>query len=165
MNLLTKLTNVKTSTLVVATILLSALICLSPFISFAVGDLGSWLLSTAASSGPYRFADKELFKLLEDIYRAFWGIGVQFFSILTAVQLLIIIPLGFYLSRILYKRYKAGVAKLWQFWVPVAFICFAPVFILSVLYMSYVEVNSWDGVGGQVDSVNDVIVPEDVVVG
>jgi len=160
-SILNKLTFAKTSTLVVATIILSAWAGFVPWISFAIGDLGNWLLSTAALSGPYRFADKQLFNLLENIYRSWWDIGVQFFCVLTALQLLIIIPLGFYLSHVLYKRYRDGTARSWQFWVPMILLGLTVMFTLATLYTSYVEVRSWEGTSEQVDVVNDVAVPGD----
>lgn len=162
MNLLTKLTTAKTSTLVVFTFILSAWMCLVPLISFAINDLTNWLLSSAALSGPYRFADKQLFDLLENAYRAWWGVGVSFFVVLTAVQLLVIVPLAFYLSHVLYKRYKAGTAKFWQIWLPVSVVILAVVFILTTLYIAYADVKSWKANSGQVDVVNDAGVLENV---
>lgn len=163
MKFLNKITTAKTNTLVVATLILSVWVSFIPWISLAVGDLSNWFLSTAALSGPYRFADIELFKLLDDIYRAWWGVGVSFFVVLTAVQFIILVSLSLYLLIVLYKRYRSATAKLWQFLVPVLAIGTAVAFTTLVLYLSYIEVNSWVSDHDQVNVVEDVVVPEEAI--
>lgn len=163
MNLFNKLTTARTNTLVVTTLILSAWWAAIPWISFAVSDLSNWLLSSAVTSGPHRLADTELFTLLDDIYRAWWGVGVPFFVVLTTIQVFVLVALSFYLLLVLYKRYRAVTAKLWQFLVPVLAIGTAVAFTTLVLYLSYIEVNSWVSDHDQVNVVEGVVVPEDAI--
>jgi len=161
MKLINKISNAKTSTIVILTLILSVWIGFIPWVSFAVSDLSDWLLSTAAFSGPYHYSDKKLFDLLENIYRAWWGVGVQLFYVLTTVQLLVVAPFGFYLSQILLRRYRAGIARAWQFWIPVVLVSLATVFTIAVLYLSYVELSLWVGSDEHMNLfLNDVMVPD-----
>lgn len=163
MRFLIKLNPAKTRTLFVLALVLSAWWLLIPWISLAIGDLSNWLLSTAALSGPYRFADKQLFDLLENIYRAWWDFGPEFFLILTVAQIVAVASLSFCLLRALYNRWKAGTAKLWQLLTPMILLILAVVFTTVVLYMSYAEVCSWNGTPEQVDAMDDVAAPVDVL--
>lgn len=139
MKFLSGVTVAKTSTLVALTLILSVWACLAPWISFSIGDISNWILSEAVSSGPYRFADMNLFDLLENIYQAWWGIGVQFFYVLTVMQLLVIVPLGFYSLHLLFKCYKRGEANLWQLLIPVTLAIFVATFTLYTAYLIYID--------------------------
>lgn len=161
MKSLNKIATAKTSTLVVATLILSAWIAIVPWVSLFVGDLSNWLLSTAALSVPYRFADIELFKLLDDIYRAWWGVGVSFFVVLTTIQVFVLVALSFYLLLVLYKRYRSVTAKLWHVLVPLFIVGSAILFTSLVLYLSYVDVSTWAGDYEQVNVFDDAVVPVD----
>lgn len=163
MNLLTKITTAKTGTLLVLALTLSVWTALIPWISVAIGDLSNWLLSVVVSSGPYRLADKKLFDLLENIYHAWWGIGVPFFYVLNAVQFIADGIMSFFLIRALSRRWKDGTARLWQLIVPMILLVSATAFTTVVLYLSYIEVSTWRGESEQVVPVGDEVLMDTIL--
>ena len=153
MKLPTKITNTKTSTIVILVFVISAVGYFTPWIAYWVNEFIDGLLYATASSGPYRLTDKKLYEFFADAYHAHWYGAIQTFYVLATIQLIIVALLSLYLLVILYGRYKTGTAKLWQLLVSTALVLIVAVSMWFALYVSFIEEEVYE----QVDIVNEAV--------